>query len=243
MMRHLISIMAIAGLNSCGSHSTRRESVAQSKDRFCKLSIVVGSSVRPELVPPGPGAGKWNSEPKTMDNIILAKMAPGYLQQPSTIQQYGEEAAGTFNHYFDNNGLDYKVNPAKLIHDVPRIKSLFDDCQQLVTETARGLQDGHYPFTTAKAPVDVVKREESKNWYLAVNGFSYYVTGEIDVSSSGEVKISGLWHLWDFYDWDPGVKVPIDTPMGTIKVDQDRIGQLHRQGLAKEFATVGSVVF
>lgn len=227
---------------SCGrGASDRSRELSRVKDQNSRLTIVIGSQQRPTLKPPGPGAGQWGSEKPTMENRMLAKVAPVYLQSPSSIQQYGVEASGTFNHYFDNDGIDFKVDASKLLQAVPRIQTLYGACKQAVFDKLKELPPGDYDFTTEQAPTDVVRREEDKNWYLAVNGFSYYVMGHAQIAQNGQVSVRGFWYLWDFYDWDPGVKVPIDTPMGTIKVDQDRIGQLHRQGLAKEFAAVGQV--
>jgi len=157
----------------------------------------------------------------------------------------GKEAADSFSHYFDNNGTDFTIEPSRLFGEVPKAAAIHAEARRSVLalmELMRAdLKAGDYRFASLAAGASVVSKAESNNWYLAVAAYSWFVTGEATVTESGDVHGSWSWHLWDRYDWDPGVSVPVDTPLGTIRIDQDRVAQFHRQGLAREFTTVGSI--
>jgi hypothetical protein len=228
----------IVGLFSgCGDNISKRQSssLASLDDAF----FVWGDTRAPELVPPGPGAGEWNSEPASPDNIFLANAAKAYLGTPGAVNRYGKEAAGSFAHYFDNNGADYYVSVEKLNKELPRINQLFLSLTESLRTAASARPSGKTTFSMAKAEVASITRQESENWYLAVAGFSYWISGEVEVSEDQKVTGTVNLHLWDKYDWDPGVIIPISTPLGVINVDQERVGEFHRQGLAKEFVTRG----
>ena len=92
----------------------------------------------------------------------------------------------------------------------------------------------------AKPRTSSIARSESENWYLAIAGFSFWISGHIEVGATGDISGQVQFNLWDRYDWDPGTVIPISTPFGRIDIDQDRVGEFHRQGLAKEFDTRAS---
>ena len=235
--------LALVPLVGCGENPSAS---LQDQSRFQADSpFVIGTNEAPPLKAPGPGAGEWNSEPASPLNVMIARMMPGFLASPSTREQWGEEAAATFAHYFENTGDDFTVDPARLLVEVPRLDALLRDLESHIhtfaLETAAAEDEGLWLFASKEAQSDIITREESENWYLAVNAYSWYVTGRIEKTLGTEPKVEWSWHIWDRYDWDPGVRVPIDTPLGRIVLDQDRVGEFHRQGLAKEFTTVGSL--
>ncbi len=231
-------IFSLATLTLLGCGSAEQNSVL--KVRTSTL-FEWGTQKTPELVPPGPGAGEWNSETARLDNIALARSAKTYLATGDARTRYGVEAAGTFLQYFKNDGKDYAVQLEKLVADVPRIQALYDDLLVQLKNEALTLGEGKTLFTLKDAKVSTVDRSESENWYLAVAGFSYWISGDIEIDAEGQIAGRVTLGLWDRYDWDPGVVIPIPTPFGEINVDQDRVGEFHRQGLAKEYSTVGSL--
>jgi len=195
----------------------------------------------PDLTPPGPGAGEWNSEPASLDNIALARSAKIYLASSDARNRYGIEAAETFLQYFKNNGENYSVVLPRLLADVPRVQALYDELLDQLKEEALIQSEGNTFFTLKEARVSTIERAESENWYLAVAGFSYWISGDIAIEKDGRVSGRITLGFWDRYDWDPGVVIPIPTPFGQVDVDQDRVGEFHRQGLAKEYDSVGSL--
>lgn len=229
----LIALLAASG---CGKNNESPESVVlEDQDSL----FAWGTSAAPVLEA-GPGAGEWNSEPPRADNVLLARSALTYLGTADARRRYGEEAAGTFKHYFENDGTPYVVSLPKMLADVPRVRALFDDLITALKGAAMTRAAGSHEFSMKEALGSSIKRDESENWYLAVDGFRYWISGQLLVSADGSTSGVVTLHLWDRYDWDPGVVIPIPTPFGPIDVDQDRVGEFHRQGLAKEFDTIGS---
>lgn len=228
--------LSTAALHGCGANLS-----SSLHGRSASENFRWGNTTPPELNPPGPGAGEWNSELPTLENIMLAKAAKGYLASPGAAQRYGVEAAGTFGHYFDNDGRDYSVALERLLKAVPRVANLYEVLIAELEAAAVTFLPGQYQFSMHVPRVSAIERSEDENWYLAVNGFSYWISGSIAVDDARVIGKNIVLHLWDRYDWDPGVEIPINTPLGPITVDQERVGEFHRQGLAKEFSTVAQV--
>jgi hypothetical protein len=195
----------------------------------------------PPLVPPGPGAGEWNSEPAKPQMILLARSARAYLSTPDPVTRYGEEATATFRHYFANTGEDFTIDLAKLLNEVPSVRENFQQLTNAAMAFANSCDCEQ--FVSAAALVGSITREESENWFLAVNNYSYYLSARIESTDGGTRSLNLTLSFWDRYDWDPGVTIPIPTPIGVIPVDQDTVGAFHRQGLAQEFSTVGKLSF
>ncbi len=227
------AMSVLLALSSCGAHDSQ---LKENRDPI--VTLVLGSQLDPELTA-GPGAGVWNSEPKSFENRIIAESALKFLATGEARRQWGDEAAGTFHHYFENNGRDYKINVSKMLKEVPSLQEKYEACLALIDELAAPLADGEYMFTTKEAGAGAVSRQESENWYLAVAGYRFWIKGTIAVVD-GTASIAPTFNIWDRYDWDPGVKIPIDTPLGRIIIDQERVGEFHRQGLAKEFNSFGT---
>lgn len=233
--------MSIA-FSHCGQKdSERAKHLAIADLNESSSEFVFESDLPPPLTPPGPGAGPWNSESKTYDNIALAKAAKVFLKTTPAREKYGYETAETFHHYFENTGTDFPVDLSKLLKAVPRVEKLYAAKVQRLMATTQSLEAGTYKFTSRNSTETSIERSEDENWYLAVAGFSYWISGTIVVDADKKISASINYHLWDRYDWDPGVIIPIPTPFGVVDVDQERVGAFHRQGLAKEFSTVAKL--
>jgi len=236
MMKFALTFsVAVMVLSGCGSPNETSNTRALTSSLF-----EWGIEKTPELVPPGPGAGEWNSEPARLDNIALARSAKTYLASRDARERYGVEAAETFLQYFENDGANYTVSIPKLLSDVPRVQALYDELLVQLKSEALALGEGKTLFTLKDARVSTIDRAESENWYLAVAGFSYWISGDIEIDENGQIAGRVSLGFWDRYDWDPGVVIPIPTPFGQINVDQDRVGEFHRQGLAKEYDSIGT---
>lgn len=220
---------------SCGTHPI----ASRSESQLTSLKLILGSQRDPQIES-RPGAGEWNSETKSFENRIVAKSALKFFATEQARQQWGDEAATALHHYFENNGRDLRLDVSKLIQDVSSVKEKFELSRQLAKDLSLGLSDGIYLFTSEQAGTGLITKEDSENWYLAVAGYCFWIKGKI-VIADGKTNITSEFTIWDRYDWDPGVQVQIDTPIGPIVVDQDRIGEFHRQGLAKEFNFFGSI--
>lgn len=205
------------------------------------LVYIAGTQDAPELSAPGPGAGDWNSAPWTMSLWSEAQAIRAFLETGLAKEKYGREACAAFQHYFDNTGLIWTFDAGKMGDDVPHVGAIMEREVARAVDFIRGMPRGQTEFTSQFALASRVERAQSLNWYLAVADFSYYVTGRVDHDACGRgcARAEIFFHIWDRYDWDPGPVVRLNTPVGAIDVDQVHVGEFHRQGIAKEFTSLG----
>jgi hypothetical protein len=74
----------------------------------------------------------------------------------------------------------------------------------------------------------------SWDWYFAIGGFSYSVTGIVVKASSGG-SLKYRVHIFDRYNWDAGKSVDI----GPFHFEDKELGNLHLKGLAREYTVRG----
>lgn len=83
---------------------------------------------------------------------------------------------------------------------------------------------------------------ESEDWYYAMGGVQYAVTGVATVyppdRAGGEPKIDMRYqvHVFDRYNWDGGKS----TEIGPIAITDKKMAEMHRAGVAQEFNISGS---
>ena len=78
-------------------------------------------------------------------------------------------------------------------------------------------------------------KDMSWNWFFAIGGFSYSVTGVVTRSSKG-ASLEYVTHIFDRYNWDAGKSVDI----GPFHFEDTELGHLHLVGLAREYTVRGS---
>ncbi len=100
---------------------------------------------------------------------------------------------------------------------------------------------GKISFTSANAVNGYNLKNQSRDWFFAIGGYSVWSKGEaiIDIDSSGKKAYYMEWEykFFDRYNWDNGKAVKIFN----IEVTDKFMGTFHRQGLAKEFNCFGSI--
>lgn len=197
---------------------------------------------------PGSGAGRWASKPVAIKMRLEAAAVKAYLATSYAQNKYGQEATAALGHYFANSGLAWEFDADKLLNDVPSVRQLVDYEMERAAKFVSTLDPDVTEFTSATARVSKIQRSESLNWYLAIGGFQYFITGQIDQSQIDQSRCDGscrqariYFHFYDRYDWDAGPVVNLQTPAGAIQIDQEHIGEFHRQGLAREFTSLGVV--
>lgn len=157
------------------------------------------------------------------------------------------DASRNLSHYLANTGepLDQDVN--QILSDVPQFQAKVDEVRTALAEDAvsRAQQAGAagpltFPISTAWAGY-YIGPEQSQNWYYALGGVSYNLTGQVTVyppSSPGgpwRYEVSTRVNLYDQYNWDGGKS----TQIGPITVTDEELARLHRQGLAREYRNQG----
>jgi hypothetical protein len=84
--------------------------------------------------------------------------------------------------------------------------------------------------------------EASKDWYYAMGGVQYSVTGMATVhppdhpGGQPRVEMDYKTHVFDRYNWDGGKQVEI----GPFTITDEQMAELHRAGVAQEYNMSGS---
>jgi len=186
-----------------------------------------------------PGAGTWNSKPKTMKMGALKAEILEHL--PFAYPVMGDDAVKHMYHYFDNSGIEYAIDLQDMIDDVQKAKDLYDDEVDKTTKFVQTLPVGTYNITTDKAVEGYNLKVQNWNWFYAVGGYSAWIKGvakvEQDASGRRKYRLDYEYKVADSYNWDIGKRVEI---FGLTITDKF-MGEFHRQGLAREFDMEGSI--
>ncbi|MPZ96822.1 MAG: hypothetical protein GEU96_18420 [Propionibacteriales bacterium] len=190
---------------------------------------------RPKHPTPDPGAGEHGSKPGSQRaNLATAKALV------ATWQGMGlTNAARHLQHFLDNTGDDLTVDVESILGDIARFRS---DVLKQVEDTAlpwveRGidkrLYGDHLTFKTGWKTFRVWTKQ-NPDWYYAIGGFKFSVTGYVVVSSGSPPTAVAHYkvHVFDRYNWDTREKSARSTDMV--------MGSLHEAGLAREYDIVGS---
>ncbi len=197
----------------------------------------------PPPPPSDPGAGVHGSQPwyATPDDVIFYEVARSAADAADVIGY--DDAADHLRHYLANSGDPYEVNPERIAGDVPAFKSHIESQLQQAVESqiAEAVASGEYgvpiPFETKWSGFYLTK-DLSENWFYALGGVNTAVTGVVVVHPGDPptATVDYQYHLSDRYNWDGGKS----TKIGPITITDEKMGELHTAGLAKEYDVYGS---
>ncbi|MFZ1986058.1 MAG: hypothetical protein WAU91_16695 [Desulfatitalea sp.] len=187
-----------------------------------------------------PGAGLWNSKPKTQKMLLLKSEIEGHL--PHAFLVIGDDAAKHLFHFFRNTGSDYAIDLEDMINDVPDAKRRYDDELEKAKRYVETLPVGTHNITTGSVSSGYNQKNESWNWYYAIGGYNYWIKGVATVlgfNSNGisTYRLEYEYKARDRYNWDQGKSVTIFS----VEIKDAFMAEFHRQGLAKEFTMNGSI--
>ena len=153
-----------------------------------------------------------------------------------------DNAARHMRHYLNNSGSVLTIDYSQLINDVPYAQETRDYEINLAIDYIEGLPQtkkwSNYPISSHSSTEGETPKEESKDWYYAVN--SYETWGKALVSRDcDKYKMKILLKFEDKYNWDVGKSAKI---LG-ITVSDISLGVLHRVGIAQEYIIKGEVVY
>jgi hypothetical protein len=198
------------------------------------VDYIVGNTDPP--VARDPGAGVWNSEPRTLEMILKKAAILDIL--PSAAIVVGDDAAKHMLHYMRNVGTDYTIDLEDMLDDVPAARANYnlelEEAKRFVETLAPGV---HEIASTRITPHLYNTKAESYNWYFAIGGYSAWGKGLATVDPSGSYQLNFEYKFFDRYNWDGGKKV---TLFG-IEITDEFMARFHREGLAMEFDCWGSV--
>lgn len=201
----------------------------------------------PENPPVDGGAGKHGSDPwyTRGDDLITKGLARDAAAVADTIGW--THAAKHLNHYLDNSGDDMKVNPDEMMRDAGGFRDQVDkttaaEMRRIAEEAkANGTYGKPVQFNTGWKGY-YIGPEQSKDWYYAMGGVQYAVSGVATVHPpdhpGGEPKIEMDYktHVFDRYNWDHGKS----TDIGPFTITDDQMAEMHRAGVAQEYNITGS---
>ena len=186
-----------------------------------------------------PGAGTWNSSPKTLKMWALKRAIIHILPHAYVI--IGDDATKHMAHYLGNGGANYTIDLADMVNDVRSAKLLYDAELAMAKQYVMTLPVGVANITSARATGGYNTKSENWNWFFAVGGYSAWGKGVATVARDSKGKqgyrMAFEYKFYDRYNWDKGKSVEI---FG-IKITDKFMAEFHRQGLAKEFDMFGSM--
>jgi hypothetical protein len=106
--------------------------------------------------------------------------------------------------------------------------------------TAKG--GGTQSFASGWLLCDNQSGDRSGDWFLALGGFRYAVSGVVSVAKGEKEgtwkgELSYVVHVFDRYNWDAGKSIG---KFGVTLFKDDWMASLHRLGLAREFVVRGT---
>ena len=147
-------------------------------------------------------------------------------------------------HYLGNDGSDLAIPPENLLAGLPQLRDAVKALAQNQASAAYKLipansssGSGERAFTSPWKSFYATK-DQSLDWYFALGGFSYSVTGVVVKSGAGAGSGSLKYqvHIFDRYNWDAGKSVDI----GPFHFEDTELGNLHLKGLAREYTVRGT---
>lgn len=161
-------------------------------------------------------------------------------------------AAGLFQHYLDDTGTDYTVDPGQLMHDVPSFQ------QQVDSYVGQQQTPGHFDSGWTNFGTDVTDAQgnlvsggngklaqDSMDWYYGLHHWRYDVSGDTTVNADGSTTTNynvQLFKPYVFHGADLSLPGGISDWTG-LKFPQSMIQHLNTVGMARNFNVVGTGSF
>ncbi|GAA1589570.1 hypothetical protein GCM10009789_49020 [Kribbella sancticallisti] len=148
-----------------------------------------------------------------------------------------EDAARMLDHWISNTGDHYELDVSRMLTDLPGFKQQVDaDVKRL---------KGNATFTTGWRTARTGSADA--NWFLALNGFQYRVTGSTVGSGTGS-KTEYWVQVYKRYNWGTETEPRDDVywpkkSLPAIHLRQADWARLHTVGLARDYDTSGSAFF
>jgi hypothetical protein len=151
----------------------------------------------------------------------------------------GPNAAIHMLHYLNRSGNRLTINLEGMVESGPTATARFRNEVAQAQAFVETLPVGTHAITSRTAESAYNNKNESKDWYYAVGGYSTWGKGTTTVTSGAagkEYELQFEYKFYDRYNWDGGKSVEI----AGITITDEFMGEFHRQGLAQEFDMTGS---
>lgn len=191
-------------------------------------------------ITPDPGSGVWGAKSSEISYVALKEILTGNTFLGAAVIAIGDDAVKHLVHYFNNTGRPYTIDLEGMVDEVPTAKKMMEfevDQAKAFVET---LPPGTHQITSRTAESSYNYKEESKNWFYAVGGYSVWGKGVATVTAApggNEYTLEFEYKFFDRYNWDNGKAVTI----AGIEITDAFMGEFHKQGLAREYDEIGSL--
>lgn len=210
---------------------------------FVALTLLTGVPAQlaipsPLPDPPAPSTGDGIGPYKSQSagpGDYATKTSFQLLAQAAGVAGLGN-AKRNMEHYLDNTGTVFYNDPLAIMSAIPALKDAVKAlAQNAATAKYKSLPNaGSGSFQTPWQGFYATK-ELSQDWFYALGGFSYSVTGVVSKAPNA-IPLKYKVHVFDRYNWDGGKSVTI----GSVTVTDEAVGRLHLVGLAREYIVRGS---
>jgi hypothetical protein len=146
-------------------------------------------------------------------------------------------AERNMRHYLGDSGSDLTVTPESMMGGLPTFRTAVKALAQNEAAAAYKRISGKSGEKAFSSPWQgfYATKDMSWDWFFAIGGFSYSVTGVVTKTSGGG-SLRYRVHIFDRYNWDQGKSVDI----GPFHFEDKELGNLHLVGLAREYTVRGS---
>lgn len=186
-----------------------------------------------------PGAGNWNSHPKTAAVVGQRVALDAVVGGPTSIYP-GPNATRHLRHYLNNTGLAYTIDLEDMVRSVPTAREAMVAEFRQAQAFIRTLPPGRHRFTSRAGENAYNYKQESADWFFAIGGYTYWGKGEARISAGKAGRhyaVDFEYHFADRYNWDGDKEVEL----GGMTITDEFMAEFHRQGLAREFDCFGSL--
>ncbi|KAL5363851.1 hypothetical protein BJX96DRAFT_178441 [Aspergillus floccosus] len=183
----------------------------------------------------GDGSGEWDSEDAGPSDYLSKTKFYGIAKTAGTLGL--DNAKTNMEHYLGNSGDDQSVSVEEMLNDLPGFQEGVQTLIQNEATDAYNSVSGTNGSTTFVSGWEnyYASKDESWDWFFAIGGYSYSVTGALAKLGS-KTSLKYQVHVFDRYNWDSGKS----TEIGPFTFDDRELGELHTKGLAKEYIVRGS---
>lgn len=202
----------------------------------------------PPSPPPDPGAGPFASSAPLPDDRAKRKT---YLDYAGYMRKIGfTNAARHMEHFLSATGTTLIVSVDDMLKDIDSFrKSVTESFENMKKRIAREMigvtsckpiESRFGVGEEADAWAGHYARGKFTDWFYAVGGFQYSITGTASVipcSKPPTLRLQYRVHVFDRYNWDSGKSTKI---FGLIATPDAELGRLHEAGVAQEFDIKGS---
>ncbi len=192
---------------------------------------------------PDIGSGAFNTVP-TQVSLWALKQAILEILPPRGVSAavlIGPDATKHMLHYLSAQGTTLHINLEGMIEAGSTAKAHFVNEVSQAQKFVEKLTVGRHLITSKNTESAYNYKSETTNWFYAVGGYSTWGKGiaTINEDTNGKLifSLEFEYHFYDRYNWDKGKEVNV----GPITITDEFMGDFHRQGLAREYDTVGLI--